>query len=206
MRPYILISTCFLIILLTSSCKPKSELENEKLQNDLRTYFAMNNGDTTSTIDSFKLLKLDPINQRMLMLEQSSILSEQLKYLVEMYKINTDLLSNSLDQIRLYSMLGSKELLEIQKNNFQKQNAKCTEMKTEVDTVLKIIKTIDSTAIFADTINNIGYQAKCLYQLRLIDKSIKRDTVHIILNNSKDILKREDFLKLPYEIDFNKFN
>ncbi len=103
-------------------------------------------------------------------------------------------------------MLGSQDLVDIEKKDFDEEKKKGKSIKSEIHTVMSIIKGIDSSANMADTTKPIGFQAKCLYQVRLKDKSIKRDTAFILLNTNKDIIKREDFLKLPYKIDFDKFN
>ena len=72
--------------------------------------------------------------------------------------------------------------------------------------MMSIVKTIDSKTKNADTIKAIGYQAKCIYQVRFKDKSVKQDTTFIILNINKDIVKREEFLNLPYKVDLDKLN
>jgi len=188
------------------ACKSKVEQENEKLKGDLRTYYTAHLEDSTSKLDSFFLIKVDTISKRMLLFEQSSILNNQLDYLIDLYKLNTQKLSTSVDQLRLYRMLGSQDLVDIEKKDFEEQKEKGESIKSEIDTVMSIIKGIDSSANLADTIKPIGFQAKCLYQIRLKDKSIKRDTAFILLNTNKDIIKREDFVKLPYKVDFDKYN
>ena len=196
------ISLTFFII----ACKSKTQQHKEKLQNDLRTYFTANLKDSTSTLDSFFVIKVDTISQRMLLFEQSSVLNSQLGYLIDILKLNIRKLSNSVDQIRLYRMLESQDLVDIEKKDFAEQKEKGASIKSEIDTVMSVIKGIDSTINFADTIKPIGFQAICLYQVRLKDKSIKRDTTFILLNINKDIIKKDDFLNLPYKIDYDKFH
>lgn len=201
--------TIIISISLTSfmiACKSKTEQQNENLQNDLRTYFTANLKDSASALDSFSLIKVDTISQQMFLFEQSSVLNNQLDYLIDIYKLNTQKLSNSVDQMRLYRMLESQDLVDIEKKDFEKQKENGASIKSEIDTVMSVIKGIDSAANLADTTEPVGFQAKCLYQVRLKDRSIKRDTTFILLNTNKDIIKRDDFLNLPYRIDFDKFD
>jgi hypothetical protein len=206
MNKYLTITISISLTVFMIACKSKTELQNEKLQIDLQTYFTENLEDSTSKLDSFFLIKVDTISQQMLLFEQSSVLNSQLEYLIDIYKLNTQKLSNSVDQIRLYRMIGSQDLVDIEKKDFDKQKEKGVSIKSEIDTVMAVIKRIDSTANLADTTKPVGFQAKCLYQVRLKDKSIKRDTTFILLNTNKDIIKRNDFLNLPYKIDYDKFD
>lgn len=186
------------------SCKNETEAQNKKLQNDLQTYFKASLMDSTSTLDTFRLIQIDTITQRMLLLEQSSVLRNQLDYLIDFYKLSNQDLSLSVDQMQLYSMLGSRDLVKIEKNNFDKKNEKGKQIRDEIDTLMSITKVIDSSAIKADTTKPVGFQAKCFYQLRRTNKSVERDTTFILLNLHGDIVNRSDFLKLPYNIDFDK--
>jgi hypothetical protein len=194
------------IVLTIGSCKSKEEKQKEQLQDNLKTYFDINLKDSTAALDSFKLVKIDTITQKMLLFEQVSVLNNQLDYLLDIYKLTNHKMANSIDQMRLYGMLNSKTLVDIEKNDFDKVSEKSKEIKAELDTVIKIVKLLDSNSTKADTIKPVGFQAKCFYQVRLKDKSIKRDTTFILLNENKDIINRKDFLKLPYEIDFEKYN
>lgn len=206
MNKYLTIIISISLILFMIACKSKTEQHKEKLQNDLRTYFTANLKDSTSTLDSFFLIKVDTISQRMLLFEQASVLNDQLHYLLDIYKLNTQKLSISVDQMSLYRMIGSEDLFDIEKKDFNKQKENGVSIKSEIDTVMAVINGIDSVANLADTTKPVGFQAKCLYQVRLKDRSIQRDTAFILLNTNKDIIKRDDFLKLPYKIDYDKFN
>jgi len=141
----------------------------------------------------------------MLFFEQSSVLGNQLDNLIGLYKLSNEELSNSVDKMRLYRMINSRDLIEIEKNDFDKKREKGQQIRKEIDTLMSITKAIDSSLKNADTTKAIGFQAKCFYQLRRKDKSVERDTAFILLNLNKDIVKRSDFLKLPYNVDFSKF-
>lgn len=188
------------------SCKSKQQIESEKLESNLKTFYIENFKDSSSTLDSFRLITIDTITQKMLLAEQSSVLTNQLGTLLDFYELNTKSLSNSVDQMRLYRLIESNELLTIAKNEAFEKSKKLHDIKMEIDSMQKIIQNIEDNIVTSDTINAIGFQAKCFYQIRRKDKSVKQDTTYIILNLNKDVQTKKDFLKLPYIIDFNKFN
>lgn len=190
----------------STSCKNKAERQNEKLQKDLKTYFVSNIKDSTSSLEKFNVVKIDSITKQILLFEQSSLMKYQLDELANMYERSTQKLSNSIDQIRLYRMIESPDLMKIEKKDFDKEKARGELINAEIEKVLAVAKKIDSTAKITNDTKPIAYQAKCTYQLRLKDKSIKQDTVYIILNIEKNIINRNDFIKLPYKVDFDKLN
>jgi hypothetical protein len=200
LRNFLLFTICIYLF----SCKDEAEKLSQELQNDLQTYFKVNLMDSTSKLDSFRLIKIDTITQRMLLYEQSYVLGSQLDDLIEIYKLSNQDLSLSVDQMQLYRMLESRTLMEIEKKDFDKKKEKGLQIRKEIDTLMAITNTIDSLAKIADTTKPVGFQVKCFYQLRRMDKSVERDTTFILLNINKDIIKRADFLKLPYSVDFDK--
>ena len=199
--------TCFVsIAILLISCKNEKQQESEKLESNLKTFYIENFKDSTSTLDSFRLVKIDTISQSMLLFEQSSVLNNQLESLIDIYRLNTKSLSNSVDQMRLYRMIESPDLVAIEKKDALEKSEKGKKIKTEIDTLQSVIKSIDDKALIADTVKPVSFQAKCFYQIRLKDKSVKQDTTYILLNLNKDIIKRKDFLNLPYTVDFDNLD
>lgn len=196
----------FAILFALISCSSEEERRHEKLQADLRTYFGINYIDSTSVVDSFQLLKLDTVSQRMVYFEQSSVLSEQLNVLINLYKLTSESMSLRVDKIRIYASMNSDELVEIAQKEFEKEKSKSGAIKAEIDTVLKVVELLDSLIVSADSVIPVGFQANCSYQIRLKDKSIQRDTAFIILNLNKDIINRKDLISLPYFVDFDKFD
>jgi len=199
-------SALFFLILTIYSCKSQKEKEKDKLTDNLKVYFKNNISDTTTTIDSFLLVKLDTLTQLHRLREQTATLSTDFENLVDLYKLNTSMLSNQVSQLKLYGMLNSKTLIDIQKDDVNKTVEKGKEIKAELDTLQKISENIQLQIVTADSIKPIGFEAKCFYQLRMKDKSVKRDTAYILLNQNRDIIDRKDFLNLPYSVDFTKFN
>jgi hypothetical protein len=60
----------------------------------------------------------------MLLFEQASVLNKQVDNLIDLYKLSNQELSNSIDKMRLYRMLQSRDLLTIEKNDFDKKKRK----------------------------------------------------------------------------------
>ena len=103
-------------------------------------------------------------------------------------------------------MIESVDLVAIEKKEALEKSEKGKKIKTEIDSLQSVIKSIDDKALIADTVKPVGFQAKCFYQIRLKDKSVKQDTTYILLNLNKDIIKRKDFLNLPYNVNFDKLD
>jgi hypothetical protein len=199
-------SVSLFLILTIFSCKSQKEKEQEKLTKNLKVYFKNNFTDTTTIIDSFLLVKLDTLTQVHRLRQQIVTISNDFENLLDLYKLNTSKLSLQVSQLKLYGMLESQTLIDIQKDDVNKTAEKGKAIKTELDTLQKISENIQSQISTADTIKLIGFEARCFYQLKLKDNSVKRDTAYILLNQNKDIITRKDFLNLPYSISFSKFN
>ena len=143
---YQLLSLIFIIstFVFLSGCKSEKQKEADTLESNLKVNFIANIQDTTISVDSFRLLKIDTITQSMLVLEQYEVLSKDLEELIGLYKNSTQLLSSKVDQLKLYSMLDSKTLVEIQQSEVKSQGNKGNLIKKEIDTLSKIIDVIDA--------------------------------------------------------------
>lgn len=188
------------------SCSNKNDIQNEKLRKDLSTFFLSNLNDSSVLLDSFSLIKIDTITEYMKLSEQFSVLNNQQQFLLELLKNKTDELSLISNKIQLYRMIGSRDLVNIEMQKVEENQEKFKLLRNEVDSLRKVLISVIDTQKKADTVKPIALQAKCLYQIRNKDKSIKRDTVYIILNLNKDIVNRKDFLSLPYVLDYDKFD
>ena len=138
--------------------------------------------------------------------EQFSILNNQQKFLLELFRNKIDELSLFRDKIELYSMIGSRSLVNIEMKKVEENQENSKLLKNEIDSLTKVLNGIVEIEKKSDSVNAVAFQAKCFYQLRNKDKSIKRDTAYIILNLNKDIVNRKDFLSLPYVLDYDKFD
>jgi hypothetical protein len=197
---------CLIVIVFAVSCSNKNDIQNEKLRKDLSTFFVSNLNDSSVLLDSFFLLKIDTITEKQKLNEQYSIIHNQQLYILDLLKFKTSEMSIMSDKVRLYSMIGSRDLVRIEKDKFEKNNEKFNLISKEFDSLSKVLKGIVEIEKTSDSIKPVAFQAKCLYQIRNKDKSIKRDTAYIILNLNKDIVIRKDFLNLPYVFDYDKFD
>ena len=197
---------CLIFVLFAVSCSNKNDIQNEKLRKDLSTFFLSNLNDSSVVLDSFFLLKIDTITEKQKLNEQYSIIHNQQLYILDLLKYKTSEMSIMSDKVRLYSMIGSRDLVKMEKDKFEKNNEKFNLISKEFDSLSKVLKGIVEIEKTSDSIKPVAFQAKCLYQIRNKDKSIKRDTVYIILNLNKDIVIRKDFLNLPYVFDYDKFD
>jgi|LakMenE18May11ns_1017448.scaffolds.fasta_scaffold9714590_1 hypothetical protein len=196
----------FFLFMTLISCKSQKDKENDRLTDNLKEYFKNNLQDSSAIIDSFLLLKIDTLTQFNKLREQVTYLTNDTEKLLEFFKLNNSKLSVQVSQLKLYEMLESSTLVSIQKEDVNKTIKKGKDISAELDTIQKISKNILSQIAAADTIKAIGFQAKCLYQLRKKDRSVKRDTAYFVLNQNKDIIEFKDWLNIPYSVSFNKFD
>lgn len=206
MPKYLRIVIFLVLILFMISCKSKIQQENDKLESDLRTFFTVNLKERASTLDSFSLIRVDTISQQMLLDKQADVLDKQVHKLIDKRRSNIQEMSNTVDQMRLSAAINSKTLFEIEKKEIEKLKKRAELLRSEIDTVMSIIQSIDSSANIADSTKPVGFGAICFFQIRHKDNSVKRDTAFITLNINKDIVDKDDFLNLPYKIDFAKFD
>lgn len=195
----------FLILTMIYSCKSQKEKEIDKLTAVLKDYYKKNLSDSSASIDSFFLVKMDTLTQVHKLMEQVESLNNDSEYLLGILKLNNSKFSLEISQLKLYEMLESPSLVDIQKENINKTYKRGKEISAEMDSIEKISSNILLQIETADSIKVIGFQAKCFYQLRLKDNSVKRDTGYIILNENKDIVKLNDWLNLPYSVSYDKF-
>jgi|GEM_PF-3757348 len=203
MKKYLLV---FSILIVIGACQSAEQKEAKKLEANFKTFFQENYLDSTAILDSFKFIKLDTITERMLLLEQSAVLTQQFESLSEIYKLNTRAMSNGIDQMKLYRMIESPELVAMERKEVEEKSKKGDIIKAELDTVLTVIEQLEKKYLKADSLTPIGFQGKCAYQVRLKDKSVKQDTTFILVNLNKDIIDRKDFLNLPYKVDYDKID
>ena len=196
---------CAILIFTLSSCKSEKEREVEKLHNDLSIYYSENLKDNNTTIDKFVFVKMDSISQHTKLKGQYSYLNNDLEKLMDFYRNISDSLKLSAMQIKIYGILGSQELVDIEKEKVNKISDKSDKIKNEMDSLIYHLRKIELKLKKSDTIMPVGFQAVCYAELRNKDKSIKKDTVFILLDMHKDILSRIDFLKLPYVVNYDQF-
>ena len=152
--------------------------------------------DPANKLDSFKLIRIDSLTQRDKFNFLNEALTDSLKRVKlrmevysELYKANLKLAnlskrrSNSQDSV--YKAEAEENKKEFEK--FEDETKHLESQLLHYDSLLKI----------CDTVKAIGYEAICLYQLRRKDRSVLNDTGYVLMKLNKDIVRREDFIRLP---------
>ena len=203
---YLQIILAILFIICTVSCSNQKDIHNESLRKDLSIFFMATLNDSTVKLDSFLLLKIDTITEKQRLIQQMLVLINNNQYLLELLKNDYSQLSIIAKKIKLYGLLESEILIDSEREDYSKKLENSKLLNKEMDSISNIITKIQKEISYSDSIIPIAFQAKCLYQIKALDKSISRDTTYILLNLNKDIIKSEDFLKLPYKLDYNRIN
>jgi hypothetical protein len=152
--------------------------------------------DSTNKLDSFRLINIDSLTQR----DKYNFLNDDIK----------DSLTRTKLRMEVYSELykASLKLANVARGRSNSQysaykadaeeNKKEFEKYQEESKLLELqSKYYDSLLQKCDTVKAICYEAVCLYQLRRKDQSVLKDTVQILMNLDRNIIRREDYLKLP---------
>lgn len=200
-----MIGAMLCIIFISLSCQSESEKKSIKLNNDLKSFFTENYIDSSMSVDSFRLIRIDTISKHQLLYEQTNKLLDDYELLTSYLEINRQKISLSVSQMKMYKLIGSNELFEIEKKDYDEILKKTNIIVKESDTLKTMIDALIDSTKNADTVKPINYLAACFFQIRNKDKSVKRDTAYIYLNKNQDIIKRADFLNMPYKVDFEKF-
>jgi hypothetical protein len=164
---------------------------------DLKKYLetSLKDIDSTYTLDSFRLIRVDTINQKMLWLEKAKNLQKDLSTTIEELKE-----ANNMAQLEVHMMRVSRGVSESSyenaKEDYEKYMANAKELSVKGDDILKAHDSLIKLSEKPDSSKVSGYQAVVLYQLRRKDQSVKKDTGYIIMNTDKNIVKKEDFLDM----------
>jgi hypothetical protein len=150
--------------------------------------------DTTYKLDSFRLIRIDTINQRALLLEKASGLTQQLHDINDELKEINDKTDDEIQMMRL-SRGVLESSYENAKDNATKYISKAKELSAKWKQIQSEQDSLFKLCTKADSIKPVGYQAVCLFQYRRKDQSVYKDTGYIIMNLDKNIVKKEDFLK-----------
>ena len=190
-------SFCAFIIVACSSTSDHNVTKEDKLS-ELRTYFeeSLKVIDPANKLDSFQLIRIDTLTQRDKYSFMQEVLADSLNRIklrmelyAELYNANLKLANlsrrSSTPEYNSYKAEAEENKKELEKSE---EESKHLELQTlHYDSLLRI----DNTA------SQIGYKAACSYQLRRKDRSVLNDTAYILMNLNKDIIRKEDFIKIP---------
>lgn len=200
-----MIGAMLCIVFTLISCQSESEKKSIKLNNDLKSFFTENYIDSSMLVDSFRLIRIDTISKHELIYQQTNRLLEDYESLTSYLVNNREKINLTLSKMEMYKIIGSKDLFEIEKKDYNKLLKNSSAIMEESWIVKKNIDALMDSIKNADTAKPINYLAACFFQIRNKDKSVQRDTAYIYLNKNQDIIKRADFLNMPYKVDFEKF-
>ena len=188
---------CSLIFVACGSKKVKIVKEDDKLS-ELRLHLEerLKVDDPANKLDSFKLIRIDSLTQRDKFNFLNEALTDSLKRIKlrmevysELYKANLKLANlskrRSTSQDSVYKAEAEENKKEFEK--FEDETKHLESQLLYYDSLLKV----------CDTVKAIGYEAICLYQLRRKDRSVLNDTGYVLMKLNKDIVRREDFVRLP---------
>ena len=184
------------IVACSSSDHPKTT-QDDKL-GELRVHLEerLKAIDPANRVDSVKLISMDTLTQR----DKYSLLKEALTDSLERAKLRIEVVAELYNaNLRLMNLSKRRSTAE-----YESYKAEAEQNKSEVETVDSVSKELESKVLYYDSLLNItetktpiGYKAVCLYQFRRRDRSVSTDTANILMNLDKNIVRKEDFIKLP---------
>lgn len=184
------------LLLLLAACAGNSGPLPASQLNQFRTYFNTNvqKFDSTITVDSFRFVRMDTLNNKHKYLYLVNKKLEDYDKLNSEVKEYREKAENSIQMMRLANGVSSvlyqnssEDFKRYQKAGLEKA-LEAKQLTNEADSLLKIASNSDSS-------KPIGFQNVFIYQIRMKDQSIKRDTAWIYTNIDKNIMSVEDLYK-----------
>ncbi len=192
------IISLFTLAIVACSCKEQPKTTQDDKLAELRVHLEerLKAIDPANKVDSVKLISIDTLTQR----DKYSLLKEALTDSLERAKLRMEVVAE-LYTANLRLMNLSKRRSATEYESYRKE---AEENKSEVEAIDSVSKQLESQVLYYDSLSNImqtkapiGYKAVCLYQLRRRDRSVSMDTASILMNLDKNIVREEDFIKLP---------
>ncbi len=192
------IISLFTLTIVACSCKEQPNTTQDDKLTELRVHLEerLKAIDPANKVDSVKLISIDTLTQR----DKYSLLKEALTDSLERAKLRMEVVAE-LYTANLRLMNLSKRRSATEYEGYRKE---AEENKSEVEAIDSVSKQLESKVLYYDSLSSImqtktpiGYKAVCLYQLRRRDRSVSMDTANILMNLDKNIVREEDFIKLP---------
>jgi hypothetical protein len=192
------IISLFTLAIVACSCKEQPKTTQDDKLAELRVHLEerLKAIDPANKVDSVKLISIDTLTQR----DKYSLLKEALTDSLERAKLRMEVVAE-LYTANLRLMNLSKRRSATEYESYRKE---AEENKSEVEAIDSVSKQLESQVLYYDSLSSImqtkapiGYKAVCLYQLRRRDRSVSMDTASILMNLDKNIVREEDFIKLP---------
>lgn len=188
----------FTLTIIAGSCKEQPKATQDDRLVELRVHIEerIKGIDPANKLDSVKLISIDTLTER----DKNSFLKEAFTDSLDRMKLRMEVIAE-LYNANLRLMNLSKRKSSPEYNNYK---AEAEENKAEVERFDSASKQLESKVLYYDSLLNmtdiktpVGYKAVCLYQLRRRDRSVLIDTANILMNLDKNIVRKEDFIKLP---------
>ena len=190
-------SFCALTLVACGGKNQRAATQDDKLA-ELRIHLEerLRTIDPANKLDSFKLISIDTLTSR----DKYSFLKEAFIDSLNRTKLRMEVFTELYNaNIRLMNLAKRKA-----DSNYNTYKTEAEENKTELEKFEQESKQLESQSLYYDSLLNItniktpvGYNAVCRYQLRRKDRSILIDTANILMNLDKNIVRKEDFIKLP---------
>lgn len=147
------------------------------------------------SLDSLKLIKVDTITHKRQALEYWSQMVDKLKFYSEMSELSFEKYKSSKNMLGLYSMLDSPELIRIQTSDTKDDLKEYKMYDDSLGILLKKSEIFKTKLDKFDSIKPVNYYHHYNLLLRRKDNSILRDTVFIVYDLDKNIIRYSDYLK-----------
>ena len=192
------IISLFTLTVIAFSCKEQPKITHDDKIAELRVHLEerFKAIDPTNKVDSVKIISIDTLTER----DKYSLLKEALTDSLERVKLRMEVVAELYNaNLRLMNISKRRSMSE-----YESYKSEAEGNKSEVEAVDSASKHLESKVLYYDSLLNItetktpiGYKAVCLYQLRRKDRSVSKDTANVLMNLDKNIVRKEDFFKLP---------
>jgi hypothetical protein len=193
MRYLLFIATFIAVAMVSCKNENSADLSDQQI-GEAKIYITsvLKRIDSTSTIDSFRYLRLDTLYEKNkynflagYIREQIEADNTELKQLLDKFK----------DDMRMASLSNglSNSLYENYKGEANDAKEKMQELQKKT---IDLSEKFDSAAARhnrADSTKPIAYYGVYYYQLRHQNRSVEKDTAYVLMNLDKNIIERETF-------------
>lgn len=190
-----------LFVTVILACKSKNEEIKEKIENNgfhfIKTNFLelKKLDESMDDIDSIKLLKIDSITEK----NNLAILYSNLGDEFDTYKERSEEALNNqnkiLREIKLYTLLEDKALIDIARKDFKESQEKSQVLIDSIKLIDEQMERIDNLYKKSDSTKFVNYGAKFLIQIRKKDRSVLKDSLYFYFDLDGNPIKTIDHVR-----------
>jgi hypothetical protein len=148
--------------------------------------------DSTSTLDSFRYLRLDTLYEK----NKYNFLADDIREQIDDDNAEMkQLLDKFKDDIRMASLSSglSNSLYQNYKGEAEDAKDKMQELQKKTEDLSEKFDSAAARHNRADSTKPLAYYGVYYYQLRHQNRSVKTDTAYVLMNLDKNIIERETF-------------